>query len=270
MSLQILIVAACAVCIVYAVRLLVVPGIERICTAWGLSSKVKGQILGYATSLPELAVVVAAAYSGVFDAGLWNIIASNLINCALFASAIVAYRKQMDLQHRHFRDELVFVLISVAAPAGLHVAGVDVDLRSAAFLILLFVVYRWLDVRLNAGTAGAQTLSKCPRGGGFLGALRLLAGVVVVVAAGRMLGASSATLIEQLGTPAWLVGWILGGITSIPEMASFWEVFRLGKLRGWADCVADTQEALDALIASNMCNMGIILPAGCLVYAWMT
>ena len=40
------------------------------------------------------------------------------------------------------------------------------------------------------------------------------------------------------------------------------EASQLGKL----DDLTDTQEALDALVASNMVNLGIILPLGMVIY----
>ena len=93
-------------------------------------------------------------------------------------------------------------------------------------------------------------------------------GIVIVIAAGRFLGTSAGVLIETLSMPIWLVGWILGLITSIPELTSFFEIYRLSKKKGTLESSdRDTQEALDALVASNMANLGIILPVGIIVYS---
>jgi hypothetical protein len=66
--------------------------------------------------------------------------------------------------------------------------------------------------------------------------------------------------------PAWIIGWILGIVTSLPECVSFYDIFRLEKSRGRLHLRDDTQQGLDALVSSNMCNLGVILPVGLLVY----
>ncbi|GAG25309.1 unnamed protein product, partial [marine sediment metagenome] len=63
------------------------------------------------------------------------------------------------------------------------------------------------------------------------------------------------------------IGWILGFITSLPELTSFFEIYRLEKKNGRLHLLDDTQEALDALVSSNMSNLGVILPIGIIVYS---
>ena len=79
-----------AVVIVAAVRFLLIPGIGKIGAALKFSPKVRGQMIGYATSIPELTVLVAGAFAGVFSAGLWNIASSNIINAVLFFLTVLA------------------------------------------------------------------------------------------------------------------------------------------------------------------------------------
>ena len=80
------------------------------------------------------------------------------------------------------------------------------------------------------------------------------------------LGDATADVVEQLGVHPAIAGWILGVVTSIPEMVSFFAVYgaakREGKLRG----LNDTQEALDNLTSSHMANVGIAYPMGLLAF----
>ena len=62
-----------------------------------------------------------------------------------------------------------------------------------------------------------------------------------------------------------MVGRILGRISSIPGMSGFFEIFRKDKQAGSLKGMDYTQEALDAFVASNMCNLCLILPFGILV-----
>jgi Ca2+/Na+ antiporter len=267
--LQFAILAALAGVTVAAVRLLILRGLDILTTCLKLGSKTKGQLLGYATSIPELVVVTSAAVAGVFDAGFWNIASSNIINWVLFLAAILFYRQHCDLRSRKFADELVFGVISVAVPLVLHLLKVGATGWTAGGLLLLFALYKVLDRVLNPKPEAAPVEGlSCPTVGPLKGVLLLVAGVAVITVSGVFLGKVAGELVTQLKTPAWLVGWILGLITSLPEMGSFFLIFRLHRQRGTQELTADTQEALDALVASNMCNLGVILPLGVTVF-WL-
>ncbi len=252
---------------VLAVRLLILRGLEIITTCLRLGTKTKGQLLGYATSIPELVVVLSSAWAGVFDAGFWNIASSNIINWVLFLAAVLCYRQHWDLKNRKFVDELVFGMLSVAMPVSLFLMGVGTTKWTAIGLLGLFIFYRVMDRALNPKAGGeAKTGEHCPVHGPVVGVALLAAGIVAISVCGAFLGNVADGLVTELETPAWLVGWILGLVTSVPEMGSFFLVFRLHRQRGTGGLTDDTQEALDALVASNMCNLGIILPSGVLVF----
>jgi Ca2+/Na+ antiporter len=273
MLIQVLILIVAGGATVAAVRFLMKPGIRGLAAGLHFSTKTTGQVIGYATSLPELTVLVASALSGVFKAGFWNIASSNIINCSLFFSATLAYRQHKELRHHIFRDELGFVLLSVCIPIGLAVTGAALSYPVAAVLLGLFVGYRILDDRLNRSVASAPVAGTAAAVGESGGvslpvSIGLLVGALaIVVVAGRFLGASAAALVVELGVPGWALGWLLGLITSLPELTSFFEIYRLRQSAGVIDeTVEDTQEALDALVSSNMCNLALILPIGTICY----
>ncbi len=261
------ILALCACVTVAAVRLLVIHGIEIICQTLRFSSKTKGQIIGYATSLPEFVIIVASAFAGVFDAGFWNIASSNIINALLFFSAVIFYKQQSDLFNAVFIDEVIFALVSIAVPLLMLKMDVGMTSGTAVFLILLFVSYRVIDHFVNLEKMEESDSSVV--GPGILkGVCALIAGVLIIVVSGWFLGESAKSLILETGTSAWLVGWILGFITSIPELTSFFEIYRLEKKKKRLHLISDTQQALDALVASNTSNLGIILPVGMIIYCF--
>jgi Ca2+/Na+ antiporter len=263
-DLSILILSAAA--IVAAVRYLLIPGIGKIGAAFKFSAKVRGQVIGYATSVPEFTVLVAGALAGVFNAGMWNIAASNIINWALFIVTVFAFRQQLDLKNSVFIDEIVFGILSVIIPLLMFAAHIGTGYGTAAGLVGFFILYKVMDRRLNPQGRPAPL----PRGaeGGTLGGgmLMLLPGIAVILLAGRFLGGSAGRLITQLNVPAWAVGWILGLVTSVCELASFIEIYRIHKPKDSPDHIKDTQEALDALVASNISNLGLILPLGMIIY----
>ena len=265
MTTDIAILCICAAAMVGAVRVLLIPGIEVLCVTLHLSTKTKGQVIGYATSIPEFVVVISSAFAGVFDAGFWNIAASNIINCVLFVSAVAAYRQQLDLLNIAFADEIVFCVLSVLIPLAMFKIQVELTISVAFGLLICFAVYkaadRWANPKPERHEEGGETPRSTAKG-----AAGLLCGVALILVAGKFMGAKARVLIVSVGTPAWLIGWILGLITSLPELTSFFEIYRLSKKSGRLDLLQDTQEGLDALVASNMSNLGVILPVGMIVF----
>ena len=75
----------------------------------------------------------------------------------------------------------------------------------------------------------------------------------------------ASNVVNKLGFPQWAVGWILGFITSLPELTTFFAIFSAAKKRG-EKSDASLQSNLDNLAASNMSNLGLIFPIGISVY----
>ncbi len=262
---NLLILSCFAIGTVLSVRYLIMGGIDRICVFFNLSSKAKGQIIGYSTSVPEFTIVVSSAFAGVFDAGLWNIASSNIINWILFAIAVLFYKQQRDMLDKKFIEEIVFASVAVLIPLFLSLAKVGLNIPMAFGLIALFIVYKIVDKLLNKNEIAPPKASET-KSNPLLGILLLIGGVGAVIFCGKFLGQSSERLINQLGIPAWTIGWILGFITSLPELTSFFEIFHLHKIRGTLHLKDDMQEALDTLVASNCSNLGIILPIGLIIF----
>jgi len=257
--------AVLAIITVLSVRYILITGIDTICTRLKLSSKSKGQIIGYATSVPEFTVVISSAFAGVFTAGLWNIASSNVINWFLFSAAVLFYGQQRDMLHKKFIEEIIFAFVAVLVPLGLSVFQVGLNVPMAIGLLLLFVVYKILDHLLNPKTV-VPAVPYDGKSNMLIGILQLVTGIIIIIICGKYLGRYSGRLITQIGVPAWAIGWILGLITSIPELTSFFEIFRLHKKRGTIHLTDDMQEALDTLVASNFTNLGIILPIGLVIF----
>ena len=270
MLVDLIILVLSAAAIVASVRYLLIPGIGRIGAALKFSAKVRGQVIGYATSVPEFTVLVAGALNGVFDAGMWNIAASNIINWILFVATVLGFRQQLDLKHRVFIDEIAFGILSVIIPLLLFAAQIETGIPAAAGLLGFFVLYKVLDRRLNKAGKPVIVPPGAENGTWWGGALLMAAGIAVVLVSGRFLGSSAGALVVQLHVPAWAVGWILGLVTSVCELASFIEIYRIHRPKDSPEHIRDTQEAIDALVASNIANLGLILPLGMLIYLFVS
>jgi Ca2+/Na+ antiporter len=250
--------------IILSVRFGLLRGIDQIANSMGWSAKVRGQVTGFATSVPELVCLVAAGLAGVWDAGLWNIASSNIINGFLMLIAVFWYRQWGDLFNRRFADEIGFAIAAVIVPIGLMQVGLDRRWFVVPVLIGFFVVYRLVDRSVNPAVAEGARLEAV--GNLPLGLILTVTSLVVIAIMGIFLGDATKNVIDQLGIRPALAGWILGSVTSIPELLSFVAVYQTVKASGGLRELADTQEVLDNLTASNMSNVGVVYPAGLTTY----
>jgi Ca2+/Na+ antiporter len=252
--------------IVLAVRFLIVPGIDKTSLALNFGSKARGQLLGYVTSIPEFVIVISSAAAGVFDAGFWNIASSNVINWVLFLSAVFTFRQCRDLKRSTFVDEISFGIFSVVLPLVLYKFEVQGSAILATCLLFVFIAYKVVDRRLNRRVNAAEKRDE-DVSNLFFALSSIVTGVILIAVSGWYLGGVAESLVVELGVSAWMIGWILGFISSIPEMSGFFEIYRKHKKAGTLKGIDDTQEALDTLVASNMSNLGIILPVGVFIAA---
>jgi cation:H+ antiporter len=251
-------------------KFLLIEGIYCLSVAWKLPSKVRGQILGYATSVPELVGTVGTASKGLLGAGLWNIASSNIINVTLFFSALLYYGRQKSLLKSKFIDELGFSICAIVIPVILVILGsASESIWTAVGLFAFFVTYLIIDKKLNSSDEEEneevlkEDSNEQQNKLGIKGVILVLLGLVGVVIVGNYLGTVAESIVTKLSVPEWAVGWILGFITSLPELTTFFAVFSAGQQSSNDD---DCQEALDNLAASNMSNLGLIYPTGIVVF----
>jgi hypothetical protein len=250
-----------AAAIILLVKYGLLRGIDNIASAMKWSAKARGQATGYATSVPELVCLVSTGLAGVWEAGLWNIASSNIINAGLMLLAVLKYRQFGELLNRRFFDEVGFAALAVAVPVALMSAGLDTQWYLIPILLGFFVVYRVVDKLVNPlneaeGTA-EEMVGSLPFG--FIIAITAL---VAIVVAGFFLGSATAEVVEQIGVRPAIAGWILGLVTSLPEMISFFAIYATASKEGKLENLSDTQEALDNLTGSNMANVGVVYPVG--------
>ena len=88
----------------------------------------------------------------------------------------------------------------------------------------------------------------------------------LIVLTGDFLGSATRDVVQIMGVPAMVAGWILGVVTSLPEAVTFFTVFSDKRAGGGEDRKGQIQELLDNLAASNMSNSGLIYPIGLSIF----
>lgn len=265
MSAVIMIVSAAT--IILFVKYGLLRGIDHVANAMKWSAKARGQVTGYATSVPEFVCLVSAGLAGVWEAGLWNIASSNIINAGLMGTAMLWYRQFGELFNKRFIDEVGFAMMAIVVPILLMYLGMDTQWYLVPILLGFFAIYQVVDRRVNRPNPNQPEHSDDdPVGSLPFGVILGISALIAIAIAGMFLGGATAEVVEQLGIRPAIAGWILGVVTSIPEMVSFFAVYASAKREGKLDELNDTQEALDNLTGSNMANVGIVYPIGLAAY----
>ena len=255
--------------VVLITRYLLTIGVEWLADNARLNPKLQGKILGFATSIPELVATTSTAAMGLLGAGLWNIASSNIINSVLFLSALLWYRQQGRLVQTQFIDEIGFAASAIGLPLLLATqSGMEKSPWTAVGLFGIFLIYLVLDRALNKHVHKeyAEEMQRVLGNHSVAAALALIGlGILGITLTGYYLGVVASNVVTKLGFPQWAVGWILGFITSLPELTTFFAIFAQAKKRG-EQSDASLQSNLDNLAASNMSNLGLIFPIGITVF----
>ena len=261
---SVLVMIASAGAIILLVKFGLLHGIENIANALNWSAKARGQVTGYATSVPEFVCLVSAGLAGVWEAGLWNIASSNMINSGLMLLAVLFYRQFGELLNARFFDEVGFAGLAVAVPLVLMHWGMDTQWYLVPILLSFFVLYQLVDRRVNRPKD--DDVAEEPVGNLPFGLILGITALIAIGIAGVFLGDATASVVAQLGIRPAIAGWILGVVTSVPEMVTFFAVYAAASREGKLRDLNDTQEALDNLTGSNMANVGIVYPMGLLAF----
>ena len=255
--------------VVVITRYLLTRGVEWLADNAKLNPKTKGKILGFSTSIPELVATTSTAAMGLLGAGLWNIASSNIINSVLFVSAMLVYRQHGRLVQLQFVDELFFALSAIGLPLLLATqTGMEESPITAIVLVGVFALYMILDKAFNKHVdhTYAEQMEAVAGTHSIASAVTLIGlGILGITLTGYYLGVVAERVVTQMGVSQATVGWILGFITSLPELTTFFAVFAEAKRRQDSSD-ASMQANLDNLAASNMSNLGLIFPIGITVF----
>ena len=200
MPIVIMLVSAFA--IIGLVKYGLVPGIDRASASLGWSLKARGKATGYATSVPELVTLVAAGLSGVWEAGLWNIASSNIINVSLATAALLVYRRGRDLLDRRFVKELSFAGLGIIAP--LLLMQLQLDQHPSVVIVLLLCFGLSLVDASDGKCRKTNTVKTMDRW--VLCSCAFLLGLIALLGT---FGVCNSGCGSTMGVPAIAAGWIL-------------------------------------------------------------
>lgn len=241
-----------------------------------LKPKTIGDVAGVATSVPELLTICASSYSGLTSASIYNVLSSNVINLVQYYGAIILNKNQKSFKNKAIKIDLLLVIITIILPILFIVNKIDFQVAMVPILILLYLGFRKINdnvhkLYLKEEDKQIQEIQKkedrWERGNKRKVArnvLILLATGVVLFFIGNLLGDTLENLCIRFKIPQLIVGVILGFVTSIPELITFFESQKHHS-KSQKD-ILGVVEATNNLLTSNMMNLFIIQSISIIIF----
>lgn len=252
-----------------------VPVLRKLAESLNLKPKTVGNIAGIATSVPELLTVSFSAVTGLVSASAYNIISSNMINSVQYGVAIFMNKNQKHLQNRALKTDLILVALTIVIPVVMLGLQIEFSIGIVPAFILLFLLFYFINhnvhkLYLNKMTEEEKKIEqeeKWVRGKKKVMlqyTILLLLISLLLYGIGNLLSNTLESLCGQFQIPQLVIGVLLGFITSIPELITFFEAQKHHKRQeNGEDGVI---EATSNLLTSNILNLFVIQSIGILIF----
>lgn len=244
--------------------------IRKIAQTLNLSSKTVGEVAGYATSVPELLTVAVSNINGLIGAGLYNVLSSNIINFIQYMASIFINRNQKILKTPLIRVDIILVIATILLPIIFIQLNLEINIITVIFFIILYVFFRYIDhnahkLYLNSKPENIKNEDQQTEWGKSIKYIVLLIlSSILLFVVGDLLGDTLENLCYRFNIPEIIIGILLGIITSIPELITFFEAQKHHKSEDNEE--EGVIEATNNLFTSNILNLFIIQSIGVLLY----
>ena len=255
--------------IVLISKYLLVTVLRKLSKQLKLSSRTIGNIAGIATSVPELLTVSFSAFTGLIEISSFNIISSNIINFIQYLISIFINKNQNILSNKALKIDIIMIIFTILLP--LVLINVQKDISIIPAFILLFILFYIINknahklylskVRTTIEKEEQVKTNKIQIGLNFI---YLILIAILLYLIGSLLSNTLTNLCIKFNIPEFILGVLLGVITSIPELITFIESQKHHMKNEKRE--TGVVEATNNLLTSNIMNLFIIQSIGILIY----
>ena len=253
--------------IVLISKYILVSTLRRLAESINLKAKTVGNITGAATSVPELLTITTSSLRGLQLASIYNILSSNIINLVLFLGTVFLNKNVSKLKNRVIIFDLVLVGITILIPIILLRLNINLDIFIVPLFIIFYALFSFLNnsvhkYYLNKDVEDNNN-EKIQIKRAIIYSCILIVTVLIIYIIGDLLGNTLEKLCNIFSIPQFLIGILLGFITSIPELITFFESQKYNKKE--KDEMLGVVEATNNLLTSNILNLFVIQTIGILI-----
>ena len=242
-----------------------------------LKPKTVGDIAGIATSVPELLTISASSFNGLLGASIYNVLSSNVINFIQYSVAIMLNKNQKALKNKAIRVDVILVIITIILPICFIFVKSELQFAMVPVFILLYIGFKKInsnvhklhlydenkEIEKNQAKENRWERGNKGKVAKNVGVL-IVTGILLFIV-GNLLGDTLETLCIRFNVPEFIVGIVLGFVTSIPELITFFEAQKHHK--NLQNDMLGVIEATNNLLMSNVMNLFIIQSVGITIYS---
>lgn len=264
--------------IVLISKYILVSTLRKLAEALNLKAKTVGDVAGYATSVPELLTITTSSLRGLTGASVYNILSSNVINLIQYLGAILLNKNISKLRNKAILTDLILVFFTIIIPIIFLKFNIELKLAVVPLFIILYILFRFLnnhvhklylkseDAELEEEIEEEKLEQKKNPKNVIIYVLALIITCILLFVVGELLGDTLENLCNLFAVSEVIVGILLGFVTSLPELITFFEAQRHYKKID--DDMLGVVEATNNLLTSNILNLFAIQTIG-IILIWI-
>ena len=261
--------------IVLISKYILVVTLRKLAEALNLKAKIVGDVAGYATSVPELLTITTSSLRGLTGASVYNILSSNVINLIQYIGAIMLNKNTSKLRNKAIVTDLILVFFTIVIPIFFLKFDIELKLAIVPIFIILYILFRFLnnhvhklylkseDAELEEEIEEKKLEQKKKPKKIVRYVVTLIVTGILLFIVGELLGDTLENLCKLFGVSEVIVGILLGFVTSLPELITFFESQRHYKKVD--DDMLGVVEATNNLLTSNILNLFAIQTIGIII-----
>lgn len=262
--------------IVLIAKYILVTTLRKLAENLNLKPKTVGNIAGYATSIPELLTVGVSSIQGLVGTSIFNILSSNIINLTQYLASIIINKNKKAFNNPAIRIDLIMVMITIIIPIFLVFKNIEMNLIFVPLFLILYSLFIYLnknihklylekeDKELEKKIQEEEEKERGNTRKTLLYTMILIGAGILLYVVAELLGDTLYQLCYKLNISQTVIGILLGFITSIPELITFFEAQKHYKKKK-QDEILGVVEATNNLLTSNLLNLFIIQSIGILI-----
>ena len=263
--------------IVIISKYVLVSTLRKLAEGLNLKPKTVGDVAGYATSMPELLTIGTSSFNGLIGASIVNVLSSNVINMLQYLVSILLNKNGKAFKNKAIKVDLVLVAITIILPVILIKLDIEMNVAIVPIFILLYLLFRYLnsnahklylkkeDDFLESQIEKEEKWRRNNKKKTLKYIAYLLITGILLFVVGDALGDTLQSLCNRFNISQTIIGILLGLITSIPELITFFEAQKHYKKQK-SDGILGVVEATNNLLTSNILNLFVIQSVGILIY----
>lgn len=263
--------------IVLISKFVLVTTLRKLAESMQLKSKTVGNIAGIATSIPELLTVTISSANGLFSATIFNVLSSNIINFIQYIFAILSNKNTKSIKNKAIIIDILLVITTIIIPLLIVILKIDINILSIPIFLILYILFIVINNKSHKKYFKKENieLEKNDKEKNNKNGKRITIYIITILIVGlllyiigEMLGKVLENLSNVFNISQMIIGVLLGFITSIPELITFFESQKHHKNK--ENDILGVIEATNNLLSSNTLNLFIIQSIGVLIYMLMS